>query len=259
MQSLGAVRNTGNIQSTPSARSASGKFNAKLISGLKKNGNGVVVKVPSGVKGVTIRSLRSVSTAKTNLAKANSVQISFNNSSKDNFVALRVDKEGNIHASVIEDIPAEYELGSKMRRSGSDVGIINGKDARLNEKAGLSIREALTGNLSGGKVRFLSAVQLTRVSSRLQGLFDKFRSMRSKSAKSRMGVVTAFKAKIKRRRDDPEKRRQPHKKRQLKQVDEEVSEESLKEESKEEQIDMAVTKLRKKIDEARKNKAGLVP
>jgi hypothetical protein len=261
MQSVGTASSVAPSRSSALANQPSGNFNSKLISGLKKSGNGIVVKVPAGVRAINVKTLRSPSSSNTNLSKAESVRVSFNNSAKDNYVTLRFDADGNVHASVIEDMIAERELGETLRNGGSDVGIINGKDSRLNEKAGLRIRESINGKLSTGKIRFLTGIQLAQASPRLKGLFEKFRTMSDKADKARLGVIKEFRLKVERRHKDPrdeqkkknneweEFRKTAKELNKKKTTDAKSSEDATDGEDK---VNSAVLKLRHKINEARK-------
>lgn len=193
-------------QATPPQGAPTGKFNPKLISGLRKNGNGVVVKVPAGVRSLAIRSMRSPS-GKTNLSKAEPIRIAFGNNSKDNFIALRLDQNGNIQATVISDLAAESELSAKLKGDDSDIGIINGQDKSLNERSNLRIRESISGNTHASEMRFMLGVRLTNVSSRLSTLFSKFKSMKEERTKKHSGIIKHFKP-VQRRQKDSQNQQQ---------------------------------------------------
>lgn len=180
MVSTGALQNSAvNRTAAPSTPQGT-KFNSKLISGLKKNGNGIVVKVPAGVNSIKVRPMAAPGQSQVALSKAEPIRISFSNSAKDNFITLRVDQNGNLQASALEDMVAERELNSSLNGN-TKVGIIDGENKRLNEKGNLRITEFMRGSGNTAKIKFLTAIKLTNASPRLNGIFKKFTSMKERN------------------------------------------------------------------------------
>lgn len=189
----GSVSKSAVSHQADASRASGTQFNSTLINGLKKSGNGIVIKVPAGVKSVNVRPMNASSQSSTDLGSLKPTKVSFNNTTRDNFITLRFDADGKMHATVVDDNSSALELDAKMGKKDSKVGIINGENRLLNETKNLRIRESVDGKFNTADVRFLQTAELQNVSARLSNLFKKFRSMTENRDIKNVSLLKKFK------------------------------------------------------------------